>query len=413
MEKKMDQFDWEHFTISDDPSENVRRLSETILLMFNECFPIIKVRISSRDPPYMSPLVEHLCKIRNKKSRSHRQSENPVLQERINELIRAEQIRAVDERRSSYHTSSNRCWDTVNMITVRKSRNAPVSSTIDPKTINLYFQSINTDVQYSTPEVLSIPDGTRIPTIEVHPVWKFLSTLKRTAPGPDELPFWIWMDYAYQLAPTITKVFNFSLIKQLPPCLWKLANITPIPKETPFETCNHLRTISLTNVIMRLFERVVVKQELSPVLKSAIGPDQFAYKEGCNTTLALLTCHHHWLKWLDRTTDFVRVFSFDFSKAFDSVPHAIVCNKLMSLNINPYVINWIVSFLSNRKRRVVVDSFVTEFASINRGVPQGTVLGPILFSIMVNDIRPVYPERNLLLKYADDLTLSLPVSLFR
>ena len=103
-------------------------------------------------------------------------------------------------------------------------------------------------------------------------------------------------------------------------------------------------------------------------------------------------------------------FSFDFSKAFDSVPHAIACNKLMSLKINPYVINWIVSFLSSRKQRVVVDGFVTEFASINRGVPQGTVLGPILFSIMVNDIRPVYPERNLLLKYADDLTLSVPVS---
>ena len=82
----------------------------------------------------------------------------------------------------------------------------------------------------------------------------------------------------------------------------------------------------------------------------------------------------------------------------------------MSFNIDPYVINWIVSFLSNRKQRTVVDGFVTEFASINRGVPQGTVLGPILFSVMVNDIRPVYPERNLLLKYADDLTLSVPVS---
>ena len=66
----------------------------------------------------------------------------------------------------------------------------------------------------------------------------------------------------------------------------------------------------------------------------------------------------------------------------------------MSLNMKPYVIDWIVSFLSNRKQRVVVDSFVTEFVSINRGVPQGTVLGPILFSIMANDIRPVYPERN-------------------
>ena len=66
-----------------------------------------------------------------------------------------------------------------------------------------------------------------------------------------------------------------------------------------------------------------------------IGPDQFAYKKGCNTALALLTCHHHWLKWLDGAMDFVRIFSFDFIKAFDSVPRAILCNKLMSLNINP------------------------------------------------------------------------------
>ena len=160
--------------------------------------------------------------------------------------------------------------------------------------------------------------------LQVHTVWKFLSTLKRTAPGPDELPFWIWRHYAYQLAPTITKVFNPSLKKQLVPFLWKLANITPIPKDTPFETYNQLRAISLTNVIMRLFERVVVKQELSPVLKSVIGPDQFAYKEGCNTTLALLTWHHHWLKWLDRTTDFVRVFSLTSVKLL-TVFHMLYC----------------------------------------------------------------------------------------
>ena len=107
--------------------------------------------------------------------------------------------------------------------------------------------------------------------------------------------------------------------------------------------------------------------------------------------------------------DFETVFSFDFSKAFDSVPHAILCNKSTSLNINPYVINWVVRFLGIRKQRVVRDSFVTEFVSIKR-VPQGNVLGPILFSIMVNNIRPIYPQRNLLLKYVDNhLTLSTPV----
>ena len=292
MDKTMDQFDWERFTISDDPSENVRPLSETLLLMFNELNAFQLLRLEFHPEIRLTCLLLLnicTCKIRNKNSRSQRQSENLVLQERINALLRAEQIRAVNERKSSYHTSSKRWWDTVNMITGRQARNAPVSSTIDPKTINLYFQSINTDVQNSTPEVLSIPDGTRIPTIEVHTVWKFLSTLKRTAPGPDELPFWIWIrrrDFTYQLAPTITKVFNSSLKKQLVSCLWKLANITPIPKETPFETGNQLRPISLTNVIMKLFERVVVKKELSSVLKSAISPDQIAYKEGWLKCLA-------------------------------------------------------------------------------------------------------------------------------
>ena len=82
--------------------------------------------------------------------------------------------------------------------------------------------------------------------------------------------------------------------------------------------------------------------------------------------------------------EIVRIFSFDFSNAFESVPHDILCSKLKSLDINPYVTNWIFSFLQGRKQRVVVDGIVTDFLNINRGVPQGTVLGPILFSIMVN-----------------------------
>ena len=75
----MGQFHWECFTISDDPSDNIRGLSETLFAMFKECFPIINVGISSRDPPYMSPLVKYLYKIKKKNSWSHRQFENHVL----------------------------------------------------------------------------------------------------------------------------------------------------------------------------------------------------------------------------------------------------------------------------------------------------------------------------------------------
>lgn len=236
-----------------------------------------------------------------------------------------------------------------------------------------------------------------------------LSHQKQTASGPDEFPYWLWRDYSYHLAPVITKIFNCSLRRQTVPSLWKLANVSPIPKESPLTECNQLRPISLTNIIIRIFEPLLCKQELSPILKSAIGPDQFAYKKGHNTTMALIKYQHFWLERLDRDAAFVRAFSFDFSKASDSVYHRIFISKLASYDINPYIKNWIITFLCDRRQRVVVDGLVTSFLNVNRGVPEGTVLGPLLFSIMVNDIKPVSPQ-TLLIKYADDITASVPVT---
>ena len=132
--------------------------------------------------------------------------------------------------------------------------------------------------------------------------------------------------------------------------------------------------------------------------------DQFAFKEGCNTTMALLRSQHYWLKALDGEADHVQVLSFDFSRAFHIVSHKIVIEKLKCTKLSPYIINRIISFVSNRKQRVVMDGFTTNYLSINRGIPyQGTVLGPILFSLMVNDICAA-GEKKLLVKFADDIT---------
>ncbi|XP_048586085.1 uncharacterized protein LOC125568270 [Nematostella vectensis] len=144
---------------------------------------------------------------------------------------------------------------------------------------------------------------------------------------------------------------------------------------------------------MRIFERLVCKQEVSSALNSQIRSDQFAYKQCHNTTMALLKCQHYWLNWLDTDVDFVRVFSFDFSKAFDSVSHEIVCRKLKCYDINPYVINWIVSFLGNRKKGGGGWS-VNEVCRDRQRCSS-------------NDIIPVNPSKILLVKYADDITLSI------
>ena len=110
-------------------------------------------------------------------------------------------------------------------------------------------------------------------------------------------------------------------------------------RRSPLSSCNHLRPISLTVVIMRLFDRLVYRYEISSICNDYIGLDQFAYREGHNSTMALIKCQHTWLKWLDGNDGFVRIFSFDFSKAFHSVSHNILCSKLKQVKINPCIIN--------------------------------------------------------------------------
>ena len=82
-------------------------------------------------------------------------------------------------------------------------------------------------------------------------------------------------------------------------------NITPIPKESPLVDCSQLRPISLTNIIIRIVERIIFEQEISLQAKMLIDKDHHAYKEGTSTITALITCQHHWLKWLDEDADFV------------------------------------------------------------------------------------------------------------
>ena len=145
--------------------------------------------------------------------------------------------------------------------------------------------------------------------------------------------------------------------------------------------------------IQRLFEKTIYINELSHIMEGEIHKDQFAYRKNHSSTTALIEAQHTWLEWLDRGAKMVRVFSFDFKKAFDSVPHDVLCDKLKKLPINPYVINWMIKFLKNRYQRVCVDGIKTEYLPINRGVLQVTVLGPLLFSIMINDIKTVLKNR--------------------
>ena len=113
--------------------------------MYNDCFPLIAVKTSSRDPPYMSPLVKHLCKIRNKNAKTDSDLIRATRRGEINDLICKNQINAVRNENRKHYRGSKGWWDTVQIITGRKTQGTLISKVINPDNINAYFQSINTD----------------------------------------------------------------------------------------------------------------------------------------------------------------------------------------------------------------------------------------------------------------------------
>ena len=119
-----------------------------------------------------------------------RKGVNKDLQRKINKLIRESEVK----KNGKYASGSKKWWDTVNKITGRKANHTSVN--IDPNVINSSFQTTNTDDNYTSPELVPIPNETRIPIVDVSTVERFLEKQKKTSTGPDGLPYWLWKDFA-------------------------------------------------------------------------------------------------------------------------------------------------------------------------------------------------------------------------
>ena len=142
------------------------------------------------------------------------------------------------------------------------------------------------------------------------------------------------------------------------------------------------------------------------MLEAKLLEDQFAYRNTGSTTTALIKVFD-FVTSASETNSYVHALFIDFSKAFDTVDHVIVTQKINQLNMSPNIKNWIISFLTNRAQIVRCNGRLSAKTPINRGIVQGSALGPFLFCVTASDLKPV-SSMNLLVKYADDLTYLIP-----
>jgi gmma-aminobutyric acid receptor subunit gamma/cGMP-dependent protein kinase 2 len=243
-------------------------------------------------------------------------------------------------------------------------------------------------------------------------IFKILDTLHQTATGPDGIPSWFLKIGAPFFSAPIADIINLSLQKSVVPSQWKKATIIPIAKNTNPQTECEYRPISITSVLSRITERIIVRNHIYPSLNyPPLGlkfTDQFAFQPTGSTTAALIQLLHFVTTMLERNP-YVIVYAIDFSKAFDSVRHNEMLCKFSRMELPDNVYNWLVDFFCERTHCTRYNDKNSQSLNITASVIQGSAIGPASFVIAASDLQPI-TDGNEMVKYADDIYLIIPAS---
>ena len=208
------------------------------------------------------------------------------------------------------------------------------------------------------------------------------------------------------LANPLSLLFKISYNTGSLPKEWKIANVVPIHKKGSKDDIKNYRPISLTSLVMKTFERIL-KDELLIRTSHLLDCRQHGFLnfKSCTTNLVNFT-DKLVMSINDTQTLSTDVIYFDFSKAFDSVNHDLILHKLKyEYAIDGSLLNFLMNYLGEREQSVVLDGIKSSSKPVLSGVPQGSILGPILFSLFISDLPQGISEDTHLALYADDTTI--------
>ena len=236
---------------------------------------------------------------------------------------------------------------------------------------------------------------------EVQSTLKFLVTGK--ACGPDQINNQTLKELFIELAPVLTDLFNTSLLHCTVPDIWKKANVSPVHKKDDTSSVDNYRPTSLLSSVGKTMEKLIHKHVQNFLLhNNIITCFQSGFTAGDLSVNQLVELYNTFCQALDEGKE-VRAVFCDISKAFDRVWHRGLIAKLKHYGICGPLLNWFNSYLTNRFQRVVIPGGVSGWLEILAGVPQGSILGPLLFIMFINDtVKEIHSNIRL---FEDDTSL--------
>ena len=281
--------------------------------------------------------------------------------------------------------------------------------------LNNFFASVFTEEKEDLPipdNIYKGPDDEKLTDIEITDdcVKKVLKGLDPTkAAGPDEIPPSMLKALAEELCQPLSIIYNKSLDERTVPRDWRTAHIIPIFKKGSRSKAGNYRPISLTSVIGKVLERIIRDQVTEHLDRhSLIFDTQHGFRKGKSCTTNLLEYLEVITKHVDEGTP-VDVVYLDLAKAFDTVPHRRLITKIKAHGIDDKVLRWMEAWLADRKQKVVTQGAESGWKDVTSSVVQGSVLGPLCFSMYMNDMECKIGDQSVVSKFADDTKLVHPV----
>ena len=416
-----------------DISTSWERLIDGSKNVYEESFPLIKIsRKKFKNKPWFSQSLQKACKTKeklykkflaNKTSTNERKYKN--YKNIYNMLIKSAKNNYIAKKIKA-DRNNKQLWNEVNSLLGKKRMEPPVTEINVNGTkitdryeitneFNEYFRTIGEKLARQMQDIPGITFQTYMPEpldasiylnkTDINEVTEIINNMKnKNSAGHDMVSPKLIKIMKKEIAPLLVKLINISIIKQIYPDCLKISKVKPIFKSGPRTDMSNYRPISLLPTVNKVFEKIIHSRLIGFIEKNNIlFSKQYGFRKYHSTIDALIATHDHIIHKLNEKMKVLGIF-IDLKKAFDSIDNEILIRKLPYYGIVGPFRNLIKAYLSNRRIYTEIQGTISEIKPIHFGVPQGSVLGPLLYLIYINDIKSLSEQMDLRL-FADDTTV--------